>query len=263
MHTRSLLLLSVLASVGIASPGFAENLEHTQKLLSTKECVKCDLTRAGLVFADLNGANLRGANLAGANLSQAKLQGADLRGANLAGASLNGTVLTDAKLDGANLTGADLRGAYLAGVSWQNAVVENAFLQGAIGLPTTVGKLEDFYRWAIEAERRKDYVAAITNFTKVIERQPDFAPAYIGRSAARLQGGDIAGAVSDAKQAEKLFAAQGDTENALIANKLALMIETPPETKLRPAKPNFGSLLTGVLGGALQLFMSRFPMPFF
>lgn len=261
MKSRSLLFAAMFAVLATPLPSAAENLDHTRQLLSTRQCPKCDLTRAGLVFVDLAGANLMQANLVQANLSRANLQGADLRGANLVGVSLNGANLVGARLDGANLTGADLRGAYLQGASLVGAVVDGAYLQGAIGLPTTVGKLEDFYRWAIEAERQKNYVAATANFTQVIERKPDFAPAFIGRSAARLQGGDVKGAIVDARQAETLFAAQGDEKNAEIAGKLALALEKPPEE--RPKKAGFGNFLVSVLGGALQLFLTRFPIPFF
>jgi uncharacterized protein YjbI with pentapeptide repeats len=260
MKSRSLWLALVLTALPL--PSYAENLDHSRQLLSTRQCPRCELTRAGLVFVDLTGANLVQANLVQANLSRANLQGADLRGANLVGASFNGANLVGAKLDGANLTGADLRGAYLQGASFQGAIVEGAYLQGAVGLPTTVGTLDEFYRWAIEDERQKNYVSAIANFTRVIERKPDFAPAFIGRSAARSQGGDLKGAVVDARQAEKLFAAQGDAKNAEIANQLALALEQPTEIRSR-ARGNFGNFITGLLGGALQLFLSRFPMPFF
>ncbi len=261
MNARSL-LLATLATLSFPLPGFAENLDQTRQLLSTRQCPRCELTRAGLVFADLAGANLVEANLVQANLSRANLQGADLRGANLVGVSFNGAILVGAKLDGANLTGADLRGAYLNGATLQGAVVDGAYLQGAIGLPTTVGKLEDFYRWAIADEREKNYVSAIANFSQVIERKPDFAPAFIGRSAARLQGGDLKGAIADARQAETLFTAQGDAKNAEIANKIATALEKPPEEHQKKGGA-FGNFLGGLLGGALQLFLTRFPIPFF
>lgn len=262
MKSRSLLLALVLTTVPTPLPSYAENIDHTRQLLSTRQCPRCELTRAGLVFVDLPGANLVQANLVQANLSRANLQGADLRGANLVGVSFNGANLVGARLDGANLTGADLRGAYLQGASFQGAIVDGAYLQGAVGLPATVGKLEDFYRWAIEDERQKNYVSAAANFTQVIERKPDFAPAYVGRSAARLQGGDVKGAIADARQAETLFAAQGDVKNAEIATKLVMALEKPPEEQ--PKKGGgFGNFLVGLLGGALQLFLTRFPIPFF
>jgi uncharacterized protein YjbI with pentapeptide repeats len=260
MNARSLLLAILFTTLHSPLPGYAENLDHTRQLLSTRQCARCDLSRAGLVFADLTGANLMQANLSQANLSRANLQGADLRGANLIGVSFNGAILVGAKLDGANLSGADLRGAYVDGASFQGAIVDGAYLQGTVGLPASVGKLEDFYRWAIEDERQKNYVAAAKNFTQVIERKPDFAPAYVGRSAARLQGGDVKGAIADARQAETLFAAQGDEKNAEVANKIATALEKPPEE--RPKKANFGNFLVGLLGGALQLFLTRFPIPF-
>ncbi|WP_293141005.1 hypothetical protein [Okeania sp. SIO3I5] len=39
----------------------AENIQHTQKLLSSKQCPNCELTGVGLVLASLQGANLEGA----------------------------------------------------------------------------------------------------------------------------------------------------------------------------------------------------------
>ncbi|MBF2029554.1 MAG: pentapeptide repeat-containing protein [Oscillatoriales cyanobacterium C42_A2020_001] len=262
MKFRFLPLITLATSLSLPLPAYSENIEHTRQLLSTRQCAQCDLSRAGLVFAELAGANLVQANLVQANLSRANLQGADLRGANLVGVSFNGANLVGARLDGANLTGADLRGAYLTGASLQGAVMEGAYLQGAIGLAAEVGKVEDFYRWAIEDERQKNYVSAANNFTQVIERKPNFAPAFIGRSAARLQGGDLKGAIADARQAETLFTAQGDAKNAEIANKIATTLEKPPEE--RPKKGGgFGNFLVGLLGGALQLFLTRFPIPFF
>lgn len=261
MKPRTFAIATLLHTLVISLPAQAENLEHTNRLLSTRQCAECDLSRAGLIFANLAGANLVGANLVQANLSQANLQGADLRGANLVGVSFNGANLMGARLDGANLTGADLRNAYLEGASLEGAIVEGAYLEGAIGLSTKVGKVEDFYRWAIEDEQKKDYVNAIKNFTRVIERKPDFAPAYIGRAASRLQGGDTKGAIADARQAEKLFKANGDPKNAEIANKMATTLENPPDD--RPKKGGFGNFLMGLLGGALQLFLTRFPIPFF
>jgi uncharacterized protein YjbI with pentapeptide repeats len=56
-----------------------------QKLLQTKECVKCDLKEANLSKAYLRGANLQGADLRGVNLEDANLEGANLKGANLGG----------------------------------------------------------------------------------------------------------------------------------------------------------------------------------
>ena len=261
MKAKLFLLSTLLSTVSFTFPAQADNIQHTQQVLSTRQCPRCDLTRAGLIFADLVGADLTGANLMQANLSRANLQGADLRGANLIGVSFNGANLAGAKLDGANLTGADLRGAYLTGATMQDAIVEGAYLQGAIGLQPTVGKLEDFYRWALQNEKEKDYVNAIKNFTRVIERKDDFAPAYFGRAAARAQANDIQGAIADARQAEKLFKTRGDVKSAEVADKFALLLEKPPEE--RPKKGGFGQALVGLLGTALQLFLTKFPIPFF
>ena len=262
MKSFTLMTAALLSVLGTSLPAHAENLEHSRQLVATKQCPKCDLSRAGLVFADLAGANLSQANLVGANLSQSNLQGADLRGANLAGASLNGANLTGARLDGANLAGADLRKSYLTGASVTGVITEGAYLQGAVGLATSVGTLEDFYRWALEDEQRQNYASAIQNYTQIIARQTDFAPAYLGRGAARMRTGDRKGAIADTREAERLFKAKGDTKNAEVATKVALLFETPtPEDKIDKGKPNFGQALIGILGGAMQLFLSKFSLP--
>lgn len=109
-------LLSMLAlnvaygqsSVPIPS---AQAEKNKAKLLQTKSCPSCDLSRVTLNRADLKGANLQGANLSGARLLLADLTKANLKNADLRNASL-----AAADLSGANLEGADLDGADLAGV---------------------------------------------------------------------------------------------------------------------------------------------------
>ena len=64
------------------------------RLIKTRECVKCDLS----------GANLRWANLTGANLYEANLYEANLTGTDLIEADLTGAILDD-------VIGADFRGA--------------------------------------------------------------------------------------------------------------------------------------------------------
>jgi uncharacterized protein YjbI with pentapeptide repeats len=262
MKSSTLMTTALVTVLGISLPAYAENLEHSRQLLATKQCPRCDLSRSGFVFADLSGANLSQANLVGANLSQSNLQGADLRGANLAGASLNGANLTGARLDGANLAGADLRKSYLTGASVVGTITEGAYLQGAIGLAASVGTIDDFYRWALEDEQRQNYVSAIQNYTQVIARKAEFAPAYLGRSAARMRTGDRKQAIADAREAERLFKAQGDSANAEAATKIAILFETPiSDDKIDKGKPNFGQALIGILGSAMQLFLSRFSLP--
>ena len=100
------------------------------KLLETKKCIGCDLSRselsetylseANLSEANLSEANLHSAyltdtNLSEANLREANLSKVNLRGANLNGAYLGGAYLGGANLSGTNLSGANLDGAYLRG----------------------------------------------------------------------------------------------------------------------------------------------------
>ena len=107
-----------------------------KKLLDTKKCPNCDLSKANLSGVDLSKANLKtanlsGANLYGANLSNASLSNADLSEANLKGAVLNGADLSGAHLNGANLSGADLSGADMTGANLNNANLRGADLYGA------------------------------------------------------------------------------------------------------------------------------------
>lgn len=230
----------------------AENLDHVRQLLSTKQCQTCELSGTGLVFAQLSGADLSQANLARANFSQAMLAGANLSGANLSGASLNGANLSGAKLSGADLSGADLRNAILVGADLTGARLENTALQGAIGLAPTLGNPEDFYRWAMEAMKLRNYERAIENFNQVLVRKPDYALAYFGRGVAQLEMGNKAGAIADSEQAATLFAQQGNTTNAEEAKKLAQLLKTPPKEE---KGSSLGQSIISTVGGLMQLFL--------
>lgn len=243
---------SLLMATGWIMPAQADNPAHTQQLLSTKRCAGCDLSDSGLVFAQLLNADMSNANLMRANLSRANLQGADLRGANLMGASLNGANLMGAKLDGANLAGADLRGAYLAGATLNRVTTENALLQGAIGLPDTLGRPEDYYQWAMEDAKRGNHASAIVNFTKAIERNPKFAQAYLGRAVSKLQLNDKDGAIADSQTAETLYKGQGDAKSAEVVQAFVKELQTPPKQAEQKSGNGIGTALLGLVGGLLQ-----------
>jgi len=87
------------------------DIPSLKKLLDTKKCPNCDLSKVNLSGANLTEANLGGADLSGANLSLANLTKADLSGAELTKADLS-----DANLNGANLSGAIMEGAIMEGV---------------------------------------------------------------------------------------------------------------------------------------------------
>jgi len=127
------------------------DIPSLKKLLDTKKCPNCDLSKANLKGANLRGANLSGANLSdailsganlfnanlnnailkGANLSNAKLGRAKLDEANLSFANLNNAILKGANLRVTNLNGADLNGADLYGANLNNAILKGANLSGA------------------------------------------------------------------------------------------------------------------------------------
>jgi uncharacterized protein YjbI with pentapeptide repeats len=240
----------------LAPAARAENPEHLQKLLSTKNCVQCNLVNAGLVMGDLTGANLSQANLIGANLSQANLVGANLRGANLTGASLYGADLTGADLTGAIITGTDLRESFLSNANLTGTNLQTAYLQGATGLSASAGSATDFTNWAYLEWNKNNYVGAIDHFNQAIRLDPKMAPAYLGRSMARYRLRDDVGAIADATKAQQLFTAVGDLKNAQSAQNIVKGIELANQ----PTKPSQGGggsfvdVLTGISSMLLKFF---------
>jgi len=118
------LLTVILSFTCLTDNSFGYSESDLQKLLSTKECVGCDLsgadlsgldlreadlTKANLSKADLTKAKLITTNLTKAKLTQAKLTQAKLRKANLSKADLTEANLTEANLSGANLKGTNLK----------------------------------------------------------------------------------------------------------------------------------------------------------
>ncbi|MEB3281055.1 MAG: pentapeptide repeat-containing protein [Lyngbya sp.] len=251
MNFRILATVVVLSAVTFVQPSQAENLETIRQLLSSKECANCNLAGAGLVLADLAGADLQGANLAGANLSRANLTGANLKGANLSGASLHGANLTGANLAGANLNGTDLRGAYLMNAVLTESNIRNAQLVGVIGMPTNSGNAEDYYYWGVQEAKEKNYVNAIDFYTQAIRLKPDLAAAYFGRSMARADLGDLAGAIEDARYAQQLYETLGSEEGEQISTQLVQILEY----QQNPEKPNNSGGFLGTLQQAAPLLL--------
>ena len=243
----------VLATATVAS---AEDANHLQQLLSTKECAKCNLVNAGLVLGNLAGANLSQANLVGANFSQANLTGANLRGANLSGASFYGADLTGADLTGANLTGTDLREAYLTRARLINTNLQAAYVQGAIGIPTTAGTANDFYLWGYQEWQKNNFVGAIGQFNQAIQLDPNHAGAYFGRAMARFKLQDDMGAAADATRAEQLYQARGDSQGVLASQNFvkSIALSRQPSQPSQGGSGNFVDVFTGISSMLLGLF---------
>lgn len=68
MKVTYLAALALTTPLFLANPVKAENPNHVQQLLSTGECMGCDLVGADLSGEHLIGADLRKADLSGANL---------------------------------------------------------------------------------------------------------------------------------------------------------------------------------------------------
>lgn len=237
-----------------AFPVRAENPEHLRQLLSTKQCQKCNLRTSGLAYGNLSGADLQGADLSGANLSRANLSGANLSGANLAGASLYGANLSGANLSNAILTNADLQDSYLHSANLEGADLNGTLLKTAIAIPATVAKADDYYRWAIEEDKKGNYNQAIEHYSQAIALKPKLAGAYLGRAIARYRFGDMAGGLQDAQQAEVLFAEQSNAEGHKISQTVAEEMKKPKEARLREGSSNFVNFL-GSLSSLLLNFL--------
>lgn len=247
----TLMLLTTLAT-----PAFAENLQHTRQLLSTKQCSRCDLSGAGLVTAILPGAQLSGADLSRANLSRADLTGADLRGANLQGASLNGANLTGANLEGADLTGADLRDAYLAGSNLVGVNLRTVYMQGAIGVPQYAGTAEDFYFWAVTEAEKGNYRGAVDFYNQALSLKSDLAPAYLGRGFAMFRLGNDRRAIQDAVFANQLFTLQQNAAGVQVSQQLleGIKVANTP-TPLSSGRTNFANFFGSLGSVLLQLLL--------
>lgn len=234
-------------TTSLTAVAHAENLQHTQQLLSTNQCPQCELSNAGLVLADLVGANLSGADLSRANLSRANLTGANLSGANLTGASLNGANLSGANLSGANLSSTDLRDAFLSNAKLFGTSLTSANVQGAIGIPNQAGTPEDFYAWGVTESERGNFRGAIAKYNQALVMKPDFAPAFLARGIALYKLGNEPGANQDAKSAGALFSAQGNTGGYQASQNFVQAMEiarTPPKTG--GGSGNLGNALLGI-----------------
>jgi Ca-activated chloride channel homolog len=103
----------------------------TERLISTKGCVHCNLSNVNLSGLDLSGANLADANLNGANLSNTILTHANLGGANLRDVNLSNSNLTNANLSRSDLTNANLSSSVLRGANLDSANLQDANFKNA------------------------------------------------------------------------------------------------------------------------------------
>lgn len=207
----SLLIPAFLGLAGAIAPAaWAADADHLQQLLQTRNCPRCDLRGAGLVYADLSGADLSGADLRGANLSRANLSTANLSGADLRGTSFYGANLTAVDLQGAQLGGADLREAVVVNASFGGADLTNAAVEGAVALPVALAGARDRFNWGVREAARRNYAGAIAYYNQALEIDPGFAEAYLNRAVARSHLADYPGALADGEQAGNLFANAAD-----------------------------------------------------
>lgn len=245
-----------------ALPAHAENLEHLRRLLSTRECVGCDLFQAGLVYGDLAGANLQNADLSGANLSRANLRNANLRNANLTGAILNSANLTGADLTGANLTGANLQEAYLSGANLADAILEGTNFQRAVGLPDRIMDAEGYYRWAMIEGQRGNFEGAMRYLEEAIARDPELPAAYLARGIVRFQMDDWDGAIADGSRAERLYTQVGSFRGQQVSAEFVAGVEAIQEAAIEAeedaARAQRNGQFMGFVGSVASLLFQFF-----
>lgn len=241
----------------------AENPEDLQRLLTTRQCERCDLQEAGLVLSRLSSARLAGSNLLRANLSGADLSGADLRQADLRGASLQRANLTGANLTGARLDGADLREAWLAGAIVTPQQLALTYLQGAQGLDVAALPFERYQAWGIEAIQAGRFERAISYFDLALQRNPKSAPTYLSRAIAYQGLGRSEQAIADAQAAEQLYKSQQNLEGEKRSQELRNTIVASKEQAGGSNGGNGGgsaalAVLAGIVQGVLP-FLLGFP----
>jgi len=260
MNPRIFPLLALL-TFGIVAPAQAENLQQTQQLISTKRCEHCDLSGAGLTYANLAGADLRQANLSQANLSRINLSGANLRGANLSGAVLFSANLSGADLSGADLSGADLRGATVTGSTWTGTNTTAANLLGAVGLPPEIATPDRLYAWGLAEAGRGNFQDAINNYNQALGQQPNFAHAILARGIARFRLGDRPGAMADAQAAEQIYTAQGNSQGQQISAQFTQGMQAMQEAEEKQKRHERagGSNFLNFLGSVAALLLKFVP----
>lgn len=262
---RSIVWFSTVFMISLGAPVQAENLEHTQQLLNTRQCSGCDLSRVGLVYADLSNVDLGGADLSRANLSRANLRGANLSGANLSGAVLFNANLSGANLSGANLSGADLRGTILTGVNLQDARLDGIQLLGAVELPAELATAENLYDLGLIEAERGNYRGAIDYYNRVLRLKPDSANAYLARGIAQFWLGDRATALADTQYAEQLYQQQGNEPGLQAATQARQSIQVAQDAAEEREEEmeggtGFGADLVNVLGSIAALLL-QFGLP--
>jgi uncharacterized protein YjbI with pentapeptide repeats len=255
----TIVAVSMTSLLGRSTIVRAESLVDLQQLLSSKQCSFCDLSNAGLVYADLVGADLRGARLIRANLSQSDLASADLSNANLSGATLAGADLTGANLSGANLSSVDLRGAYLTGANFSGADLSGVNLRGALGIPLELISLQDLLLWGNELAARGNYTGAIAYYSQALTIDPDYGEVYLARGAAYNRLGDLKSAKADADYAAELFFTTGNQAGYEMASLFVATMEAEAEAAADSqngrGRGNVGGNILNVITGIGSLLL--------
>lgn len=102
----------------------AQNSTPLKTLITTRKCIKCNLSGADLSSRDLSNVDLEGADLSKANMSNSKFIKSNLTSANLTGANLLNTDFTAANFAGATLNSSDYHFTNFSFAKWTDGSCE-------------------------------------------------------------------------------------------------------------------------------------------
>lgn len=221
------------------------------RLLTTKQCPRCDLRGADLVHANLSGADLQGALLIGANLSRADLSHADLRGSDLRQASLFGTNLANSKLTGSLMAGADLREADLSGavIVTKKQPKETNQLNTEDGTKTNRRSIQA-HNDGYAAYQASQLVMAELYFSEAIRMNPNQAQSWVARSIVRTRLGEYEGAKTDLVEAYKIAQDAQNHEGSVSIKKAIVELDQRTNPGTKGGKRNE---LMGAAGGIIGI----------
>lgn len=239
----------------------ADSPDHLQQLISTRRCSRCDLRRASLVHTDLSGVDAPRSDFSFANLNRSQLSEANLQGADLSNTVLFNADLSGADLTGANLQGADLRNAYLQGAVLDGALLQGANFQGAVGIPEALLTARSLYTWGQREAERGNFQDAYSYYTRALEKEPNAPHLYLSRSVTLYRWGYVDNAIADANEAERLFAAQGNTEAQQTAAELAQNLTEFREDRM-DAENRGSSGFLNIFGSVASLLLRFSGLPF-
>ena len=208
-----------------------------QQLLSTKECIGCNLSNVNLRGLDLSGANLENANLSNADLSSANLSRANLTGANFYLSNLSQSNLSQANLTRTNLSSANVAGASLNQASLVDSTATYADLSN-VDLSDSNVQDSNLSDANLTGANFSNATISNTNFNYSNLEQADLSTASLTSSSletasldgARLPAGESLSVAQSASEQEVVPDTSEETSSSSDADEKEV-VETPLTTQ--------------------------------